>query len=403
MTKITTLENGLKIVTENRDFKKATIGVYVKTGLINENDEINGISHVLEHMAFKGTTTKTAKELVEEIEKRGGYTNAFTSNEVTAYYVGLLPQDWKVGVDFLADVMQNSTFPEDEFEKERGVILEELSRAKDSPFRALFSNFMRDTYANSTLKNPILGPAENIKKFTPDDLKAYMKKWYTFDNMLISACGNIDHDEFVEYIKEKFITLPEHCEKSEQLIGFIPGKHEYTDKFEQAHVFLGLNGINASSREDVLYCVFANVLDGGMSCRLFQEIREKRGLAYAVSHEDECGKDFGFIGIYLGVAKENITEAIDASKEILKSMADNISDEELEKAKSIALFQLANRYDNCSDLMMNNARDLFYKNEIESYEALVDRINGITKEDLYAFASRYIDDNFSISVLKPNE
>jgi len=400
---ITTLDNGLRVVTYNKDFNKAVIGIYVNTGLINETDDINGISHVLEHMAFKGTTTKTAKQLAEQIENLGGYMNAYTSNEVTAYYVGLLPKDWKTGIDFLSDILQNSTFPEEELEKERNVILEELSRSYDNPTHILFYHMMYNTYRNSNLKNPILGPIKNIEKFTAKDLKDYMKKWYTLDNMIISASGNIDHDEFVEYIKQSFTNLPEKHVVEKQIIGFNPGRNDFTDKFDQAHILLALNGINAGSSEEPLYGVFVNILNGGMSCRLFQEIREKRGLAYAVSNVEENGKDWGYFGIYLGVNKDKIEEAIDASKDILKSMITNISDEDLEKAKNITLFNLANKYDSCSQMSISNAYDLLYKNEVISYNDLRGIIQGMTKEDLINFAKRYIDDNFSITVLKPNE
>ena len=400
---ITTLDNGLRVVTYNKDFKKAVIGVYVNTGLINETDDINGISHVLEHMAFKGTTTKTAKELAEQIEGLGGYMNAYTSNEVTAYYVGVLPENWKIAIDFLSDILQNSTFPEEEFEKERNVILEELSRSHDNPTHVLFNHMMYNTYKNSNLKNPILGPAENIKKFTANDLKEYMHKWYALDNMIVSACGNIDHDEFVEYVKASFNNLPTTCEHNTDNIGFAPGRYEFTDKFDQAHVLLTLNGINAGSMEESLFGVFTNILNGGMSCRLFQEIREKRGLAYAVSNVDDTGKNWGYFGIYLGVNKEKIEEAIEASKNVLKSMISDISDEELEKAKNITLFNLANKYDSCSQVSISNAYDLIYKNEIPSYEELKGRIQGMTKEDIINFSKRYIDENFSITILKPNE
>lgn len=400
---ITTLDNGLRVVTYNKDFKKAVIGVYVNTGLINETDDINGISHVLEHMAFKGTTTKTAKELAEQIENLGGYMNAYTSNEVTAYYVGVLPEDWKTAIDFLSDILQNSTFPEEEFEKERNVILEELSRSHDNPTHVLFNHMMYNTYKDSNLKNPILGPAENIKKFTANDLKEYMHKWYALDNMVVSACGNIDHDEFVEYVKDAFNNLPATCTHNTDNIGFTPGRYEFTDKFDQAHILLTLNGINAGSIEESLFGVFTNILNGGMSCRLFQEIREKRGLAYAVSNIDDTGKNWGYFGIYLGVNKEKIEEAIETSKNVLKSMISDISDEELEKAKNITLFNLANKYDSCSQVSISNAYDLIYKNEIPSYEELKGRIQGMTKEDIINFSKRYIDENFSITILKPNE
>ena len=246
-TSITTLDNGLKIVTSNAGFKKAVIAVYVKTGLINETDDNNGISHFLEHMAFKGTTTKTAKELAEQIENLGGYMNAATGRETTTYYVAVLPENWKTAVDFLADILQNSTFPKEELEKERKVILEELARSKDNPTSILSNHMMYSTYQNSNLKNPILGSAENINKFKAKDLKDYMNQWYTFDNMVISACGEIDHDTFVDYVKKLFNNFPKTHLSNDKPIEFISGRHDFTDKFDQAHILLTLKGIDESS------------------------------------------------------------------------------------------------------------------------------------------------------------
>lgn len=404
-TDITTLDNGLRLITSRTSFKKVVIGVYVGAGLINETDDLNGISHFLEHMAFKGTTTKTAKELAEQIENLGGYMNASTGREITTYYVEVLPEDWKTAVDFLADILQNSTFPEEELKKERQVILEELSRSKDSPSRVLSNHMMFHTYNNSNLKNPILGSAENINKFRAEDLKKYMNEWYTFDNMVISACGDIDHGEFVEYVKKRFKTFSKTHAKNDKPVEFISGRHDFTDKFDQAHILLVLKGFDdsCSVEEVLLHTIFDNILDGGMSSRLFQEIREKRGLAYSVSSMGNSGKNWGYFGIYLGVKKENIEEAIKVAKEVLHSMTVEISDEEFKKAKNIALFDLANTYDSCSSIASSNASDLMWRGTVLTYKDLKKKIQGITKNEVTDFARRYINDDFSITVLKPKE
>ena len=404
-TEISTLDNGLKIVTSNAGFKKAVIAVYVKTGLINETDDNNGISHFLEHMAFKGTTTKTAKELAEQIENLGGYMNAATGRETTTYYVAVLPEDWKTAVDFLADILQNSTFPKEELEKERKVILEELARSKDSPSSVLSNHMMYHTYKNSNLKNPIVGSEKNINKFAAEDLKKYMARWYTFDNMVISACGEIDHDAFVKYIKERFDNFPKTHVNNEQPVEFIPGRHDFTDKFDQAHVLLTLKGIdeNSSVEERLINTIFDNIIDGGMSGRLFQEIREKRGLAYSVSSIGSVGKNWGYFGVYLGVKKENIEEAIKVAKDVLNSMTTEISDKEFEKAKNMAMFGLATYYDSCSSIVSSNASDLIRGRDILTYKEIKDKMQKITKNDVIHFGKRYINDHFSITVLKPKK
>lgn len=178
MQNITKLENGLTIVTQNKDFNNLSIGIWVKAGLLTETPEINGISHFLEHMAFKGTTTKNAKELIDSIEQIGAQCNAYTSTDHTCYYVNLLPEYWKQGIDFLSDIVQNSTFPEEEIERERNVILQELKASLDDPTNIAFYAFMENVYKDQILGKKILGTEENIKRFTKQDFINYVTSGY---------------------------------------------------------------------------------------------------------------------------------------------------------------------------------------------------------------------------------
>ena len=400
MPNITILENGLTVITQKRDFKNITIGAWVKAGLLTERTDNNGISHFLEHMAFKGTENYNAQELVDMIEKLGGNCNAYTSVDSTAYHVSLLPQYWKEGVDFLSEILQYSTFPEDELEKERNVILQEIARSKDNPNSCLFKNILHNTYPNSILSSTILGPETNIVRIKREDLIDYMKTWYSFDNTIISACGDIDHESFVTYVKEKFTSLSQSCPIKTETPWFTPHYAEVMDKFDQTHVFVGVNGPKVDDLDYTTYCIFSNILDGGMSCRLFQEVREKRGLAYAVSLTELNAKTHGLFGIYAGVSNDKIAETIEVCKEVLNSMKTDISDEDFEKAKNLALFRLASHQDDCYTLTSSNAYDYMYEDKVFTYDELKKRIEAITKENVFEFASKYINNEYAIDILK---
>lgn len=403
MLNVTVLENGLTVITQKCDFKSITIGAWIKAGLITERPDNNGISHFLEHMAFKGTEKHNAQELVDMIERLGGSCNAYTSVDTTAYHVSLLPQHWKEGINFLSEILQYSTFPEEELIKERDVILQEIARSKDNPSRCLFNNVLYNTYPNSIISSTILGTEANIVHMKREDLKEYMQTWYSFDNTIISACGDIEHNAFVEYIKEKFTSLSSTCPTKTETPLFTSHNVENTDKFDQAHIFVGVNGPKANEDDYITYWVFSNILDGGMSCRLFQEIREKKGLAYAVGLIEVFAKTHGLFGIYAGVSNDKINETIKVCKEVLNSMKTDISDEDFEKAKNVALFKLASQQDECFSLASSNVYSYIYNGNIYDYAELKNKIEAITKEDIFSFASKYITDNYAIDVLKGSE
>lgn len=211
LAKVTKLKNGLRVVTEKRNFSNTTIAIAFKAGMLNETNELNGISHFLEHSLFLGTQTKTSQQLVDQVEKLGGYTNAYTSLDHTVYLCNVLPENWKVGLDYLADITQHSIFPQEKEDKEREVVIQEIMRSKDDPVNCAFETLTKAAYVDQALSRTILGPKENIERFTREDLMNYMKAGYTADNAVISACGDIDHEEFVKEVERLFTDLPEKC------------------------------------------------------------------------------------------------------------------------------------------------------------------------------------------------
>lgn len=408
--RITTLDDGMKIVTQKADFNNVFIGAWVKVGLINESDEENGLSHFLEHMLFKGTKNRTALQLSDYIEKLGGECNAYTSTEKTVIHTSLLPEHWKFGVDFLADVIQNSNFPKEEIEREREVIMQEIAMYENDPMSEMFTHFMKNVYAGDSLGRTILGPRKNIQKFTRDDLINYFNKWYTTNNIVISACGNIDHEEFVNYVKQQFIPafrIGNSYEENKNDFKIVESKRQ--NIFSQSQFILATKSIDLHSNEKdkLILEILSNIIDGGMSCRLFQEIREKHGLAYQVGFMANLMERTGFIGVHASLDERNIDKAVKLVKEVLESVKTQITDDELEKAKNTILYSMASNYDSCARLASSNGSCVLFNIEIKTYEQIRDALKEITKEDVFKFAQKYIPDinenKYSLSVMTPYE
>lgn len=396
MTKVTKLKNGLTIITEPKKASKVCIGVLVKAGLINETDEQNGISHFLEHMAFKGTATKTAKELSESIEQLGGSCNAYTSTDHTFYHVDLLAEHWKTGLNFLNDIVMNSTFPKEEMEKERNVILQEIARSKDNPMHVFWDRLGATIYAKQRLGRTILGPAKNVKRFTKADLQKYVAEYYHPNNMIISVCGGIKPRKVVKYIKKLFGEYKPKKVKETIKAEFIPQSKVFEEIFDQAVVAITYNG---PTKKDTQYneagCIFDYVLDGGMSCRLFQEMREKHGLCYSTATISDTLKDSGFIGIYAGVKEKDAKKALNVMEQVINSMKTEISDEEMEKAKNLALYRYANASESCDKLMSWHAVNYMYNGKPMDIKKKLKRLKKVTKEQVFDFANRYITNDVS--------
>ena len=389
MSKVTKLKNGLTIIVEKKRVPKVCIGVLVKTGLINETTEENGISHFLEHMAFKGTATKTAKQLSEDIESLGGACNAYTSNDHTLYHVNMLAEHWKTGLQFLNDIVVNSVFPKDEIERERKVILQEIARSKDNPMHVFWDRLGETIYAKQPAGRTILGPAKNIKRFTRDDLIRYTKKWYCPNNMIVSVCGDVSNRKVVKFVKELFGHMKPHKVADLVTNKFVKQDKVFEEIFDQSIVALVYNGPKVGEQE-AEQTIFENVLDGGMSCRLFQEMREKHGLCYSTSVITDQLKESGFLGVYAGVKGSNAKKALTVMEETINTMKTSITDDEMVKAKNIALYRLANTAESCERMMSWNATSYMYKEKAVDVKAKIKAIKKVTKEQVFDFAKKFV-------------
>ncbi len=330
-----TLSNGFRIVTENMpSLESASLGIWVTAGGRHERVLQNGIAHFLEHMAFKGTETRSALEIAEAIEDVGGFINAYTSREMTAYYVRVLGQDVGLGLDVISDILLNPVFDPKEIEVERGVILQEIGQSLDTPDDVVFDWLQEASYPKQSIGRTILGPAERVKSFNRDDLQGFVAERYGPSQMILSAAGAVDHDTIVREAERLFGHLADRPSAAVDLARFTGGEKREVKDLEQAHFTLSLEGPDYRDPEIYTAQIFASAFGGGMSSRLFQEVREKRGLCYSIFAQAGAFADSGMMTIYAGTSGEQLGELATLTVDEIKRAADDMSDAEVERARA---------------------------------------------------------------------
>lgn len=384
---IITLKNGLRVaVDEMKDVESVSVGVFVNTGSRNETLEINGISHFLEHMAFKGTKKRSAKEIAEEFEGIGGRINAYTSKEKTVYYVKVLKKHAEFAVEFLSDILQNSTFDEVELEKERGVILQEIAMTNDTPDDIIFDYFQETAYSDQALGRSILGPVKNIKKFTRQDFTNYIGKQYNYSNMAVVAAGNIKESDLVKWSEKYFNKLGDKKIKKVEAAKYGGGDFRKEKKLEQINMVLGFKGFSYLDKNYYAAQILAMILGGGMSSRLFQEVRENQGLAYSIYAFNYAHADSGIFGIYAGTTPEKTNKLIDSTcKEILK-ICEKVSDKELQRVRAQFEASLLMARESTSSRMQKLGGDILSLNRIVSDQEVMKKILAVKKSDIVDLA-----------------
>lgn len=333
--RITTLDNGFRIVSENMPgLKSASLGVWVSAGCRNESPKQNGIAHFLEHMAFKGTKKRNALEIAQAIEDVGGYINAYTSREMTAYYVRVLEDDVPLALDVISDIVLNSVFDAKELEIERGVILQEIGQSLDTPDDIIFDWLQDKAYPNQAMGRAILGSTENVRSFSREDLQNFVNEHYGPEQMVLSAAGSVDHDALVEEAQILFGGLRRTPKLLNEASKFIGGEVRVVKDLEQAHFALSFE--SASYLDDKIYTaqIYATALGGGMSSRLFQEIREKRGLCYSIYASAGAFADSGMMTIYSGTSSDDISGLANITIDEIKRSAADMTDEEVARSRA---------------------------------------------------------------------
>ena len=334
IVKFKILDNGIKIINDQINVESASIGVWIGAGSSNENIDECGIAHMLEHMAFKGTENRNAEKIAREVEDVGGDINAYTSKEVTAYYLKVLKENAELGIDILSDIIKNSTFPKEEIERERGVIISEIGQSYDAPDDRVFENFTKTAFKNQPMGRPILGTKETVSGFKQSDLKLFLDSNYTPDNMVVSMSGNLNSRNIFKIVEEKFSEIKNDNKpkkvNSEWTSGFISEDRD----LEQTQLVFGIEGLKNIDIDRFSLRALSIILGGGMSSRLFQEIREKRGLCYSIFSFTQMQNSSGVFGFYAGTLPHDVDQLLEASLEEWKKIKKFISLEELDRAKA---------------------------------------------------------------------
>ena len=370
------------------DLKSASLGVWVGAGGRHERSEQNGIAHFLEHMAFKGTEKRNSLQIAEAIEDVGGYINAYTSREMTAYYVRVLEPDVPLAMDVISDIVLNSVFDPSEVEIERGVILSEIGQSLDTPDDVIFDWLQEVSYPDQPLGRTILGPEERVRSFTRDDLHAFVKEQYTPDQMVLSAAGSVDHDQLVKMAEAAFGGLPRRVARVLQPAVYHGGERRVIKDLEQAHFAMAFE--TASYRNDEIYTaqVFSLALGGGMSSRLFQEVREKRGLCYTIYAQAGAYVDTGSITIYAGTSGSDVAELSILCIDELRRAADDMSEAEVNRArvqmKAGMLMGLESPSSRCERL----ARMVMIWGRVPGLDEVVAKIDAVNTGGVVEYAAR---------------
>ncbi|MGO4569020.1 M16 family metallopeptidase [Rhizobium sp. 2YAF20] len=403
----TRLNSGLTIVTETMPhLESVALGVWIKSGSRNETEAEHGIAHLLEHMAFKGTARRTAREIAEEIENVGGEVNAATSTETTSYYARVLKEDVPLAVDILADILIESAFEEDELQREKQVILQEINAANDTPDDVVFDKFSEVAYRDQTLGRAILGTPQTVVSFTPQQIRGYLSRNYTTDRMFVVAAGAVDHDSFVREVEKRFAGLPTAPSATPviETARYIGGSVRETRDLMDAQILLGFEGRAYHARD--FYCsqILANILGGGMSSRLFQEVREVRGLCYSVYAFHWGFSDTGIFGIHAATGGENLPELLPVIVGELRKSSHNIEEQEIQRARAQIRAQLLMGQESPAARAGQIARQMMlYGRPIPNPE-MMERLEGITIERLTDLAGRLFFDTVpTLSAIGPLE
>ncbi|OJU03828.1 peptidase M16 [Metarhizobium album] len=403
----TRLPSGLTVVTEKMPhLESAALGVWIKSGSRNETEAEHGIAHLLEHMAFKGTARRTARQIAEEIENVGGEVNAATSTETTSYYARVLKDDTALAVDILADILTESAFDEEELDREKNVILQEIGAADDTPDDVVFDKFSGMAYKDQTIGRPILGTPDTVMSFSPDDIRAYLGRNYTTDRMFVVAAGAVDHDTFVRQVEQRFSGLPTAPSAPpvfEPAI-YTGGEVREGRDLMDAQVLLGFEGKAYHARD--FYCsqILANILGGGMSSRLFQEVRENRGLCYSVYAFHWGFSDTGIFGVHAATGGENLPELVPVIVDELRKSSERIDQQEIERARAQIRAQLLMGQESPAARAGQMARQMMLYGRLITNQELMERLAGITTERLTDLAGRlFFDKAPTLSAIGPLE
>ena len=397
------LPNGLRVVTDRMEsVESVSLGIWVNVGARNEPAEANGVSHLLEHMAFKGTGRRSAFDIACEIEDVGGYLNAHTSSEATVYHASVLKQHVPLAIDIIADILLNSTFDEAELARERGVVLQEIGQAADTPDDVVFDWFQETAYPDQPLGRPVAGTADTVGRMSRRTLIDYMTSQYGSDRMILAAAGNLDHDRILRLAEDAFGSVAEAGAGDPAPASYAGGDRREVRDLEQAHLVLGFDGVGFADADYYPLSVLSTALGGGTSSRLFQEVREKRGLVYSIFPFASHYADGGVFGIYAGTGPAKMAELVAVvCDEIVRVATDPVTEPELVRARTQMRAGILMTLENTTARAERLARQMHICDRIVPVGEIVDFIEAVSAEDVRRVARRLVASPPTLAALGP--
>ncbi len=400
--RVTALDNGLRVATQTMDsVESASLGVWVGAGTRDEEPEINGAAHLLEHMAFKGTKRRSALAIAQEIEAVGGHLNAYTSRENTAYYARVLKDDTALAVDIVSDILQHSVLDPEELSRERTVVLQEIGQAADTPDDIIFDHFQATAYPDQALGRPVLGTAEIVGGMRRERLADFMTSYYGGSRLVLAAAGKVDHDALVDQAARAFENLPDASPSDAEPARYAGGEYREARDLEQLHLVFGFPGFGHQDPDMYAESVLSSLLGGGMSSRLFQEIREKRGLVYAIYSFTAFYRDGGMFGIYAGTGDAMAEELVPVLCEEVRKLADDVTEEEVARSrtqlKAGLLMGLESTSNRCEQLGQHM---LMFGRPIPTAE-VVEKVDAVDAAAVSRVAKRLLQQPLTLAAMGP--
>lgn len=400
--KISRLSNGLTVASNPMSqLESAAVGVWVNTGTRCEVRAQMGISHMLEHMAFKGTQRRTARALSFEIEAVGGLLNAYTGREQTAYHARTLKEDVPLALDILSDILINPTYAPEELKRERQVVLQEIGEVRDTPDDQIFDTLQQLAYPDQPMGWPVLGVEDTVNAMVPDDLFAYLHGQYRAGDMVLAASGAIEHDAILALAEEKFGGLREGTVTVPPPARFAGGETRDISDLEQAHIAMALPGVSSDDPEYFAAQIYVTALGGGMSSRLFQEAREKRGLCYSIYAYAQSARDCGLIGVYTGTGEAGAAEVGPVIAGEMADLAETASEEEVARAKAQLKAGLLMGLERPGTRIEMISSHLFHYGKVLTVPELTARLDAVTVEDVRRFGARLMTEIPALAVSGP--
>jgi len=400
--RVTRLDNGMRVATDAMPtVETVTLGAWVETGARDEAPEVNGISHLLEHMVFKGTERRSARDIAEEIEAVGGHLNAYTSRENTAYYAKVLKEDVGLAVDLISDIVLHATMEPEELEREKSVICQEIHQAADTPDDIVFDYFQEIAYPGQAIGRPVLGTEEIVRGLARDDIHGYRSHGYTAPATVFCAAGRIDHDRLVDMLSDAFQALPTTTRGSRDRASYQGGEHRTVRDLEQLHVVLGLDGVGYKDDDFYAASVLSTLFGGGMSSRLFQEVREERGLAYSIYSFLSCYEDSGLFGIYAGTGADDVDALMPIIADEAMKVANDLGEEETARARAQLKANILMARESTSARAEQLARQMMLFDRPLPVDEIVGNIEAVDDDAVKAVARRIFTGKPTLATIGP--